>query len=210
MMQLRKGVINFVDNAGAKMQTAQIEGIAGELANGVENYQPFGFTSHVVPCDPVTGEGAEIILGDLGSASQRTILACSDRRYRPVVTNVGDVILSGIADLTTAATHDLATQRLAFTNDGTDQYRLIAKVNHTLIQQKSDDTITLSNAHATVIIAADGTMSITAPTLNITSNVNITGNLTVSGNVTNASKNISKTHTHTGVTTGSGTTGQVS
>jgi phage gp45-like len=206
MMQLRKGVINFVDNAGAKMQTAQIEGIAGELANGVENYQPFGFTSHVVPCDPVTGEGAEIILGDLGSASQRTILACSDRRYRPRYSNPGDVLLYGINDAQDAESHAEAKQRFLLSADGWS----MLKIQNSLISISPLDVITINNAHATVIIAADGTMSITAPTLNITSNVNITGNLTVSGNVTNASKNISKTHTHTGVTTGSGTTGQVS
>jgi phage gp45-like len=205
-MQLRKGVINFADGAALKMQTVQVEGIAGEIANSVERYQPFGLSSHPVACDPITGEGAECILADLGSSSQRTVIGMDDRRFRPRYSNPGDVMMYGVADAQDAESHAEAKQRFLLSADGWS----MLKIQNSLISISPLDVITINNAHATVIIAADGTISITAPTLNITSNVNITGNLTVSGNVTNASKNISKTHTHTGVTTGSGTTGQVS
>ena len=42
-----------------------------------------------------------------------------------------------------------------------------------------------------------------------TTTLNITGNVIITGNVTNNGKNISNTHTHSGVQTGSGNTGQV-
>ena len=78
----------------------------------------------------------------------------------------------------------------------------------------SDDVIVIKNDNATITISASGAISITGsaaasidvPALNITGNVAITGDLSVTGAVNNAGTNISKTHTHGGVQTGSGTT----
>lgn len=207
-MKIRKGVVNFVDNS-KKLQVCQVEGLANETADNVERYQPFGLSTNLMDC-PEDGKGAECVLADLGSSSMRTVIVADDRRYRPVGGHPGDVVLYGIHDTQGASTHDLSTQRIALTDDGADNYRILLKNNHTSIALKSTDAIEIKNEHCTITIAANGTTSITVPTLNITGNVAITGDLSVSGAVTNASKDISKNHTHGGVQPGGGITGVVS
>ena len=214
-MKLRKGVINLTDNT-TKLQTVQVEGLADEIADNVERYQPFGLSTVLVDC-PVDGKGAECVLADLGSTSMRAVIVADDRRFRPVRGFQGDVVLYGTHDTPTAATHSESTQRIALTDDGTADYRMLLKTKNCSIEMNSDDVIVIKNANATITIAASGAISITGsaaasidvPALNVTGNVAITGDLSVTGAVTNAGTNISRTHTHGGVQTGSGTTGVV-
>jgi len=215
-MKLRKGVINLTDNT-TKLQTVQVEGLADEIADNVERYQPFGLSTVLVDC-PADGKGAECVIADLGSTSMRAVIVADDRRFRPVRGFPGDVVLYGIHDTPTAATHSESTQRIALTDDGTSDYRMLLKTKNCSIEMNSDDVIVIKNANATITIAASGAISITGsatasidvPTLNITADVAITGGLSVTGPITNAGTDISKTHTHGGVQTGSGTTGVVS
>lgn len=207
-MKLRKGVINLTDNS-TKLQTVQVEGLAEEVADNVERYQPFGLSTVLVDC-PADGKGAECVLADLGSTSMRSVIVADDRRFRPVGGFPGDVVLYGIHDTPTAATHSESTQRIVLTDDGTADYRMLLKTKNCSIAMNSADVMVIKNANATITIAANGTMTIAAPTVNITGNVAITGDLSVSGTVTNAGTNISKTHTHGGVQPGVGITGVVS
>ena len=179
-MKIRKGVINFSTNS-SKMQTAQVEGISGEIADEVERYQQFGFSSYPIKVEN-DGRGTEVIIADVGSTDHRVIIATDDRRYRPITGLPGDVMLYGIHD-TPSAEHTNATQRIVLKEDGS----VIVKVNNMKIE-----------------LLTNGTMNITATTININGNVAFTGNLTSNG------KNISDSHTHGNVTNGSGTSGQVS
>lgn len=215
-MKIRKGVVNLTDNS-TKLQTVQVEGLAEEVADNVERYQPFGLSTVLVDC-PADGKGSECVIADLGSASMRSVIVADDRRFRPVGGFQGDVVLYGTHDTPTAATHSESTQRIVLTDDGTANYRALLKVNHCTIEINSQDEILIENENATITISASGAISITGgaaatinvPTLSITGNVAITGDLSVTGAVTNAGTNISRTHTHGGVQTGSGTTGVVS
>ena len=214
-MKLRKGVINLTDNS-TKLQTVQVEGLAEEVADNVERYQPFGLSTVLVDC-PADGKGSECVIADLGSASMRSVIVADDRRFRPVGGFQGDVVLYGTHDTPTAATHSDSTQRIVLTDDGTADYRMLLKNKHCSIEMNSADVIIIKNDNATITIEANGAISITGgaaatvnvPTLNITGNVAITGDLSVTGAVTNSGTNISRTHTHGGVQTGSGTTGVV-
>jgi len=215
-MKLRKGVVNLTDNS-TKLQTVQVEGLADEIADNVERYQPFGLSTVLVDC-PVDGKGAECVIADLGSTSMRSVIVADDRRFRPVGGFQGDVVLYGTHDTPTAATHSESTQRIALTDDGTANYRMLLKTKNCSIEMNSHDEIMIENENITIIISANGGINITSsaaatvtvPTLNITGNVAITGDLSVTGAVTNAGKDISKNHTHGGVQAGGGTTGVVS
>ncbi len=214
-MLLRKGVINRTDDS-KKLQTVQAEGLADELADNVERFQPFGLSTVLMDC-PEDGKGAECVIADLGSASMRAVIIADDRRYRPVNANPGDVLLYGVHDLPDAASHDDALQRIALTDDGTNDYRVLLKNKNCSIEINSADEIKIKNANLTINIAANGALTIstsstatlTASSLTVNGNVSVNGNLDISGAVTNAGTNISKTHVHTGVQTGTGVTGVV-
>lgn len=200
-MKLRKGVINFIDNNQSLLQTTQIEGLSGEVADGVERYQAFGLSTFPMPCNP-DGKGAEAIIADLGSSSMRTVIAVDDRRYRPTQGSKGDVIMYGVHD-TPTATHTNATQRLAFTDDGTGNYRCILKINQATIEIKSDGTITLSNPGASIVMLNSGDVNINCANLNVTGNTTFTGQVHANGHP------IDETHTHKSVQPGSGSSGNV-
>lgn len=212
-MKLRKGVINLTDDT-KKLQTVQVEGLADEVADNVERFQPFGLSTVLMDC-PADGRGAECVLADLGSTSMRAVLVADDRRYRPVDGFQGDVVLYGTHDTPTAASHSESTQRIVLTDDGTDDYRILLKNKQCSIEMNSADTILIKNANATITISADGTIDIDATEVNvtgpvaITGNVAITGDLSVTGAMTNAGTNVSKTHVHGGVQVGAGVTGVV-
>lgn len=178
-MDIRKAVINFVNNT-LKMQTAQVEGLSGEIANDVDRYQNYGFNS--IPKSIETdGRGAECVLVDVGSTDQRIIIATDDRRYRPTTGLPGDVMIYGPTD-TPYAEHIDATQRIVLQQDGT----ILIKRGTTKIALKPDNSV-----------------DIQATTINILANVNITGTVTANGH------RIDDTHRHSSVQPGSGTSGTV-
>jgi len=53
----------------------------------------------------------------------------------------------------------------------------------------------------------DGTVNITATTINMNGNVNITGNVATTGTLQNNGKNVGSTHSHSGVQAGGSNTG---
>lgn len=90
-----RGLVRLIDPAVA-MQALQIEVLQGEVLNGVEHMEPYGFTAHAHP-------GAESVnLGVNGKRSHTIVLCVADRRYRmqglaqgevAMYTDEGDYIL---------------------------------------------------------------------------------------------------------------------
>lgn len=83
---LVRGVVSLV-NSASKMQTLQTRLMAGGVKDGVEHFEPYGFTSH--PMD-----GAEAIVGFLGGDSSHGVaLVVADRRFRPLNLKPGEVAI---------------------------------------------------------------------------------------------------------------------
>ena len=74
MMMFARGVLRGVTDSSSRQQL-QIELLKGELRDGVERMQDYGFTSH-----PTGGDVAVGFLG--GNREQGIVLVVDDRRYR--------------------------------------------------------------------------------------------------------------------------------
>jgi len=73
---ISRAVVKRVD-ASTKIQTIQVEVLAGEIRDQIEHFEPFGFSSHPPP-------GAEAIILDVGGAADHSVaVVVADRRYRP-------------------------------------------------------------------------------------------------------------------------------
>ena len=166
-MKIRKGVINYVDGPFNKTQQVQVEGLAGEVDSKVERYQNFGFSSHIVPVES-DGRGAECVIADLGGSDHKVVLATDDKRYRPNgAIAFGDVLLYSIHD-TQHAVHDQSTQRFVFTDDDSNSFRSLLKINSCKYEMTSDGKVTLLNGagcsitmDGTTLIATNGQVTIT-------------------------------------------------
>ena len=188
-MKIRKGIVNHVDGNNTKMQTMQIEGLHGELADKVERYQEYGFSSFPVAVNNNDGTASEVLIAELGSNDMAVVIAADDRRYRPIHGFAGDSIIYTKHD-TPAATHNNATHRIALTDDGGADYRTILKVHEISVVLKSDNTITISHPNGSMTIAPDGAITLSGTTLTINADVSINGTLVNNG------VNISSTHKH--------------
>lgn len=73
--------------AGKMMQTLQVRLTAGELKDGAEHFEPYGYT-----CNPLAG--AEVLTAFLGGdRSHAVVLVASDRRYRIKELKPGEVAI---------------------------------------------------------------------------------------------------------------------
>lgn len=83
---LARGTV-VLANAGKKMQSLQIRLTAGELKDGVEHFEPYGFTSNPLA-------GAEVLTAFLGGdRSHAVVVVASDRRYRISEVAPGEVVI---------------------------------------------------------------------------------------------------------------------
>ena len=74
-------------NAKGKLQALQIRMLAGEVKDGVEHLEPYGYTSH-----PLRGaEGVAVFPG--GDRSHGVVIVVADRRYRLQGLKPGEVAL---------------------------------------------------------------------------------------------------------------------
>ncbi|PZW65268.1 phage baseplate assembly protein V [Pseudomonas sp. URMO17WK12:I1] len=73
-------------NARTKMQTLQVRLFAGEIKDGVEHFEPYGFTAR-------PHEGAEGIALFLGDRSHGVVVCVADRRFRLKELEPGEVAL---------------------------------------------------------------------------------------------------------------------
>lgn len=72
---LARGTV-AMSNAARKMQTLQVKLLAGETIDGLEHFEPYGYTSRPLP-------GAEVAaLFVDGDRSHGIVLVAADRRYR--------------------------------------------------------------------------------------------------------------------------------
>jgi len=74
MMMFGRGVLRGVNDSNGRQQL-QVELLKGELRDGVEHMQNYGFTSH-----PTGGDVAVAFIG--GNREQGIVLVVDDRRYR--------------------------------------------------------------------------------------------------------------------------------
>ena len=73
--------------AGKMMQTLQVKLTAGELKDGVEHFEPYGFTSNPLA-------GAEVLTLFLnGDRSHGVVVVAADRRYRLQELESGEVAI---------------------------------------------------------------------------------------------------------------------
>ena len=86
MLMIGRAELTVVDDA-RKLQTVQVEGLAGEVLDRVERMQQYGVTSH-------PHAGAEALLLALGGMRQHpVVVAVDDRRHRPTGLSEGEVCL---------------------------------------------------------------------------------------------------------------------
>lgn len=81
-----RGVVALVD-AGRKLQSLQMRLTADEVKDGMEHFEPYGFTSNPHP----GSEGLAAFLG--GDRSHGVVICVSDRRFRLQGLQSGEVAL---------------------------------------------------------------------------------------------------------------------
>lgn len=97
---LARGTVFGSDDSSA-MRTLQVGMLAGEPKDGIEHFEPYGYTSRPIP-------GAEHLAGFLdGDRSNGFVLMVADRRYRIVNLAEGEV-----------AVHDDLGQKVHLTRTG--------------------------------------------------------------------------------------------
>ncbi len=74
-------------NAASKMQTLQVRLLAGEVKDGIEHFEPYGYTAHAHP----GAEGVAAFFG--GDRSHGVVLCIADRRFRLQALEPGEVAL---------------------------------------------------------------------------------------------------------------------
>jgi phage baseplate assembly protein V len=83
---LARGTVALVD-ATKRMQSLQVKLLADETLDGIEHFEPYGFTSHPHP-------GAEVLtLSVDGDRSHTVVIVAADRRYRMEILEAGEVAL---------------------------------------------------------------------------------------------------------------------
>lgn len=83
---LARGVVSAVSSA-LKMQGLQVKLLAGEVKDGLEHFEPYGYTSH-----PKAGAEAVTVFMD-GDRSHGMVIVVADRRYRLQGMAAGEVAL---------------------------------------------------------------------------------------------------------------------
>jgi phage baseplate assembly protein V len=83
---LARGTVVLVD-AAKKLQGLQVRLTAGELKDGAEHFEPYGFTSNPLA-------GAEVLAAFIGGdRSHAVVLVAADRRYRIQALEAGEVAI---------------------------------------------------------------------------------------------------------------------
>ena len=91
LLMVSRAVVRLVDEAPAR-QRLQVEGYAGEILDGVERVQEYGFTS----CPP---PGADAVVLACGGMRQHPIvIAAEDPSSRPAPSIAGEVMLYTLLD----------------------------------------------------------------------------------------------------------------
>lgn len=81
-----RGVVSLV-NAGSQMQTLQMRLHADEVKDGMEHFEPYGFSAHPHP----GAEGLSLFFN--GDRSHGVVICVADRQFRIVELQAGEVAI---------------------------------------------------------------------------------------------------------------------
>ena len=186
---LGRGVVESVDDS-PMMRTIQAEFLPGDVREGLEHFEPYGFTSRVK-------KGAEAIGAFFnGDRSHGVVLVTADRRFRLHVEE-GEV-----------AVFDDQGQKVVLKRDGilvetpknltaTVGGNAVATVSGTTTLKSGAVTIDAPSVHITGKLAVDGHIS-GAGGIAVSggSGAAVTGSITATGDITAGSISL-QGHTHT-------------
>ena len=144
-----RAVVTAIDDAGP-LQTVQAEAMAGELIDGAERVQDYGFASH-----PHAGAEAVAVFGS-GHRNHPLVIAVADRRYRLQALAAGEVAL-----------HDDLGQVVHLTRDGIEISSPLALTltAEGVIEVESTTEIALTAPKVTVAAATE--FSVTAGAISL-------------------------------------------
>lgn len=100
MLMVSRAVIKVVNDAGG-IQKLQIVGYDGELLEGVENFQQYGFSS----CPPSGSEAVVVALG--GNRGHAIVIGTQNRKHRVIQKKDGETVV-----------HDDLGQKVHLKRDG--------------------------------------------------------------------------------------------
>lgn len=186
---LARGVVESVDDT-PMMRTVQAEFLPGDVREGLEHFEPYGFTSRVK-------QGAEAIGAFFnGDRSHGVVLVTADRRFRLHVEE-GEV-----------AVFDDQEQKVVLARDGivvetpknltaTVGGNAIATVSGTTTLQSGEVTIDAPSVHITGTLSVDGLITGTGGmTVSGGSGASVTGSISATGDVTAGAISL-QSHVHT-------------
>ena len=186
---LGRGVVESVDDS-PMMRTIQAEFLPGDVREGLEHFEPYGFTSRVK-------KGAEAIGAFFnGDRSHGVVLVTADRRFRLHVEE-GEV-----------AVFDDQGQKVVLKRDGilvetpknltaTVGGNAVATVKGTTTLKSGDVTIEAPSVHITGKLSVDGHISGTGGmAVSGGSGAAVTGAITATGDITAGAISL-QGHTHT-------------
>lgn len=140
-LSLVRGTFVSADDS-KKMQEMTIRDRFGEIQEGVEYWQPHGFTH--VPLPPDKKEQAEVLVAYLGgSAEHPIVVSVADRRHRPKNLKPGDVAFFDHRKQITTYHKDGITKSspLTVTTNVVDDK---GKVLSSIVQHKGSQKVTIS------------------------------------------------------------------
>jgi phage baseplate assembly protein V len=215
-MQVR-GRVSSVKTS-TKMQTLQVDLLAGESKDRMEHFEPYGWTSHPHP-------GAEVAATFLdGDRSHGLVLVVADRRYRLTTLQEGEVVV-----------HDDLGQKVHLTREGiiveggglpmifrdtpsmlfqadneirfeTTTFKVVSSTLTRFESPRTENTGLLLTQQLTIGLTGAGTATMNGGTITYTgvtlNYMNSTQEAT-GGSIRHDNKNVGSTHTHpeTGSTT---------
>ena len=160
LLMIGRAVVRVVDDS-LKLQAVQVEGLPGEVLDGIERWQQYGFTS-------VPHPGAEAIIAALGGQRQHSVvLAVEDRRYRVMGLEQGEVCIYTDEDdgdphritLGRGRFIRLEAAELSLELDGDGDVATLTAGLGTIVMDAAGVTITMGGS---TIVMDDSSISLTA------------------------------------------------
>jgi len=191
---ISRGTLSLLDTA-RKMQVAQVRLLAGEKKDGLEVFEPYGFTS-------AANAGAEVVALFLnGDRSNGLVICVADRRYR-LTLEAGEVAL-----------HDDQGQKVHLTRsgiviDGGGLPIVIENVPTATVKADAKINLDAPIVECTGELAVMGSLNVLGATDGGGAS-KITGNFEIIGTtLTHNGKNIGSDHKHSDVQAGGDNTGE--